>query len=501
MSRAPGATAATDDPRLGAFRKLLTVGIFCHAYMWLATQMTEPFGAWQYPARWAWTPGVFFPVPLHFAIDWVGFLLAALYMGFGRRRRLGAGVLLGFALLHFMGLPERVPNHFLVIVVAVALLALSPRGAGAARELPLALLRLLCVLTYGFALLHKLNFDYFDLERSPVWVVDTLLRSLGLHDRLFHDPGFFRIGLWVSLLTELSLPWLLLWRRTRIFAILLGLVFHGVIAAADAPDYTGVILAFYVVFLDPDEFAAIAPRFTSPRVLSLVAYAGLSALGVAYSYIRSSEALAGAESLLSRRVQQLGLWLLLMAVLHAMACLLPFLLRGHDRWAAVAPPTAWSTGQRVGYGALLVAYSLNCLSPYLGLKMYFSQAMFSALAIDATNHYLLPPVKVLDNRGRFVELQWLSFSAAKAERQRPASVALSELLELQGAWIERNYLRSVLRHSCQNGVSPIGIQYREAGREILLGDACETDLPSYPLNLYPYAPRTPPAGFLADSTP
>ena len=65
------------DPRLGGFARLLAIGILAHSYLWPSGQMTHPEGVLGYPERWAWTPGLFLPVPLHLALNWGVFGLTA----------------------------------------------------------------------------------------------------------------------------------------------------------------------------------------------------------------------------------------------------------------------------------------------------------------------------------------------------------------------------------------------------------------------------------------
>ena len=129
--------------------------------------------------------------------------------------------------------------------------------------LPLA--RWCLVLFYSFAAFSKLNSAFFDTAVScSTYYFDETVRSLGFNTPLTVGAGgLARLLPFATVGTELSIPILILNRRTRVIGSVLGLVFHSLIALDRLHlfvDFSSVLTALFVLFL-PTQFAMSTLRF------------------------------------------------------------------------------------------------------------------------------------------------------------------------------------------------------------------------------------------------
>jgi hypothetical protein len=177
-------------------------------------------------------------------------------------------------------------SHWVVVaLVDVAiLLAIAVRGLDIGRVerafLPAA--RLVLLGFYSFAAFAKLNHAFFTPRVScGNYFFDELTGSLGIG---LHSAT---AGWWSHLVPagtaaiELAVPVLLLFRRTRVAGVVLGLVFHGLIALDQThllSDFSSVLNALFTLFL-PASFAASV--LVTHRSLSSSARDALRAVVVA----------------------------------------------------------------------------------------------------------------------------------------------------------------------------------------------------------------------------
>jgi hypothetical protein len=95
---------------------------------------------------------------------------------------------------------------------------------------------------------------------NPLWRDGTAVHYV-LNSNVFHrfpnalPDGFLwfaMVGTYLTLLWELGFPFLVLWRPTRYFVLVLGVVMHlGILAAMEIGPFHFVMLAAYPAFLDP----------------------------------------------------------------------------------------------------------------------------------------------------------------------------------------------------------------------------------------------------------
>jgi hypothetical protein len=285
-------------------------------------------------------------------------------------------------------------NHWFVVsfvdlaVLLSALATLRDRNINRDKlaEVFLPLARWCLVLFYSFAAFAKLNTAFFDTAVScSTYYFDETAGSWGFDTPLTVGAGgLARLIPFVAAATELSIPILLLNRRTRILGVALGLVFHSLIALDRLHlfvDFSAVLAAMFVLFL-PGRFAASSLSFlkgSGARLLSVwtvVACLILSALWIGRGRVAEFVFFEG----------RLLIWYIFDAtVLLGLAIWLirhrgqslerPFTVRGSGPiWLAVIP----------------VLLALNGLLPYFELRTAYAFTMYSNVRmVDGKSNHLI----------------------------------------------------------------------------------------------------------------
>ena len=133
--------------------------------------------------------------------------------------------------------------------------SLPPAGVAIA---PLRLIQFQVMLIYTVSGLWKLL--------NPVWRDGSALHYI-LNSNVFHRfpqglpvalEGFAFVATYMTLLWEIAFPFLVLFRRTRVGALLLGVVIHlGIEATLEIGLFSYVMVTGYMAFIDPFRFAAV----------------------------------------------------------------------------------------------------------------------------------------------------------------------------------------------------------------------------------------------------
>jgi hypothetical protein len=283
-------------------------------------------------------------------------------------------------------------SHWVVaafVDVAIVLAVVTARGFDSGRVerafLPAA--RWVLLGFYAFAAVAKLNSAFFTPRVScGNFFFDELSGSLGL------DVHSATAGWWAHLVPigtaaiELSVPVLLLFRRTRIAGVVVGLVFHSLIALDQThlfSDFSSVLNALFTLFL-PASFAAYvlhAWRSLSSNVRDF-ARAGV----VVGAAVLLGMQWYGKGSAIERLFMDGRAWAWIVLDGLLLFLVARYLLSERREPAAVdLRPRGW----------LLVVPALvllNGLSPYLELRTAYAFNMYSNLetADGETNHYLVP---------------------------------------------------------------------------------------------------------------
>lgn len=268
-------------------------------------------------------------------------------------------------------------NHWVLAALVSAAIIVS--GAKALRLAPAA--RLILVVFYGFAAFAKLNSAFLEPATScAVFYADQFLESWGIA-RVDDQSPFSVVAIWTTLIVELSVPLLLLWRRARWFGVLLGTSFHTLISfdlGQHFYDFTSVLLPLFFLFLPDMSVERIAAAFgrISP-IDRRISASVLAWVGVGLVVLASLPVTAMSEALLSRLpfivwvpMSLCWLWLLL---------------------SARAQPTALSWRPGVAAGVIVGVAILNGLTPYTEVKTAYGFNMYSNLltARGDSNHLLV----------------------------------------------------------------------------------------------------------------
>lgn len=384
--------------------------------------------------------------------DWdapsVGLLLSALAAWLLLRpssRRLLVAVLVVHAVSALADLPF-VVNHWLLllmieataavaVVVGLALRRPWARDPAAVFERLAPAVRLQLVLVYLAAALSKLNSDFVDPDLScGVAMVDRLLTPGPLDLRMSWLDG---PAIWGTIALELLLPVLLLWRRTRVPALFVGLGFHAAMAAAGHVPFSGFALVFLALFAPDDVLGrargVLDARPALQRLLDRVRDQARRPVAVL---------VAGAAVLLVAGAQRVDVLdaavthaalLVLLAVTVALATALLACLR-------VGGPVTYAPHSLRPAGVLWLApllVVLNAASPYLGSRTQTTFTMYSNLQTEgaAWNHLLVPQaVQVLPSQDHVVRL----VSSSDRRMQQAADTGRLWVFDGLRAWASRN---------------------------------------------------------------
>jgi hypothetical protein len=239
---------------------------------------------------------------------------------------------------------------------------------------------------YAFAGFAKLNSAFFDTTVSCGNVYfDETARTLG-----FATPLAVGHGGWASLvpvgtaLVELSIPVLLCIRRTRTIGVVVGLLFHSVIAIDQEhlfSDFSSLLSALFVLFLPAAFATAVLDKARGRARLAIGAWWALAAIVVAAQWLDDGGDLADTLFIDGRMwlwylfdgalLATVGWWLLRARTAPLEA---PLRLDRRSRWLAIVP----------------VVVILNGFTPYLELKTAFSYNMYSNLTVgDGSSNHLV----------------------------------------------------------------------------------------------------------------
>lgn len=264
--------------------------------------------------------------------------------------------------------------------------------------------RIELLLLYFFVVLHKLNWGFFSTDYSCAGV---LYKAQNVDALLPTTSTFLVFNIYLTIIIELLIPAMLFFRKTRNMGLLIGLVFHCVIAFNSFNgfyDFSGMIFAAYFLF---------------------TGYAFSNTVYSAYKNILKK------RHQLKERFSQLNLRsfaLLVVFVVVGLALLLVISKKFNDYFRVIwgvysflfiilflrslsqksqLHPSAGFRLPTVGFALFPVLVFLNGICPYLGLKTESSFAMFSNLRTEngLTNHFFIPTsAQVFDYQKDMIEI-------------------------------------------------------------------------------------------------
>lgn len=327
--------------------------------------------------------------------------------------------LLGVQLLLVAKQMPGATNHWLftafvnltILFALVRLLALHRgRVSGSALFRSFApAVRIELLILYFFAVFHKLNTAFLNPEVSCA--VNHYRSVVSRFSFLPIAPWAQYAAIYGTFVVEAGIPILLVFRRTRILGVALGMLFHFTLAINPNHrfyNFSAMVLAVYFLFI-PYDFVGGARRVLADTSVGRWFASHADPAGVRGALRAVGIGLAGAlivgylvgfdlgdYSSLSERVGGVfrSVW-----VLYGVATIVIFLLvaRAHDVVGAVRGLDSLRIGKPVMalFPALVL---LNGLSPYIGLKTESSFSMFSNLTTEDrySNHLFMPTIMRLN---------------------------------------------------------------------------------------------------------
>ena len=316
--------------------------------------------------------------------------------------------------VHVMRLgPGNVSNHWIftffvnvTILLTVATLLVRGRGRGVGRGdfflhfAPTA--RVLLLVLYTFAVVHKLNAD---------WFTPALSCATDHYASIAARLPFLPRGSWVdagviygTLLVEAAIPFLLVATRTRLFGVLLAVVFHfGLVLNPSHVffDFSSMLFALYFLFLPYDYWNALRVqplRMKAGQWVRSRLDGGALRRGARWVAYGMAVLLIGAYLFRLAPETRAQVWAMresvrALFVVYGMALIATFLVVARARDVVGGSRALVSFRPLTVWGVVMPAVVFfNGMNPYLGLKTESSFAMFSNLRTEGgvTNHLFIP---------------------------------------------------------------------------------------------------------------
>lgn len=324
-------------------------------------------------------------------------LLLTLVALIGRSPRVAAGAFVFDAAKLLLLMPD-MANHLTALFFVDVLLVwylLRPRKPDAA--VLMQPIRVMAVLLYAVAAVHKMNSSFLDSVTScATYIADSTLSWFWLPNL---GGGLGAVAAWSALAIEAVLPVLLVFRRTRRAAIFVGLAFHGALAFAPiigVASFSVFMVATYVAFFDDAMVERVTQwrRAIPQRVLDAPLHQQVLVATIVAAAVTVVNRLAPDGSFLLARVGGIAVCL---AVL--------LLLVGRSPMPAAAE-TAPAVRTLQPYSVVVAAFILlAAAAPYVGGRTQLAFSMFSNLRTETSaNHLFLPQLDVFDIQGDLVTI-------------------------------------------------------------------------------------------------
>jgi hypothetical protein len=255
------------------------------------------------------------------------------------------------------------------------------------------------IIMYLFTVLHKLNWDFLNPAVSC---------AVSMHKELAASVPIIPSSEWTqwptiigTLLIELAIPIGLWWRRTRVPAVILGLLFHWFLALhphGGIYSFSHLLYALYAVFLFSSQEDPFRTWQKIPKLGVLAAkLAGVFIFGTAcFLQIRAYK--NGGNFL---TVNAIGFYTWILFATWQVATYAPTLVK--MGWQNFPSPTLRPISI---LWIFLVLVFLNGSCPYLSLKTTTAFSMFSNIRTEGTgnNHLFMPRLKLVQYQDELVEI-------------------------------------------------------------------------------------------------
>lgn len=254
---------------------------------------------------------------------------------------------------------------------------------------------------YFYAVLHKLNWDYFNVNIS----CSTFLLS-GYEKRLpfIPDTAFVRwSSVWGTIIIEAAIPLLLYFRKTRLAGIVLGCGFHYFLALhphRGLYSFSAMLFAIYCLFLP--ENSTIVIQTLADTILSKRQDAILRLCRLCFSIVVVMLVVMTATDYIGNIVHNIiltGFFIWLLWGVLLMIILSYIILRSAS---SVKEFESYFKMQNALLWLIPLIVLFNGMTPYLGIKTQTNFSMFSNLRTEGgiTNHMFIPSSLQIGGRER-----------------------------------------------------------------------------------------------------
>ncbi len=251
-------------------------------------------------------------------------------------------------------------------------------------------LRVMAVVVYFWATFHKLNWDYLDPTYSAAVVhYEHLVRLIARFGLQLPTLEWAKYGaIYGTLVIESAIPILLVFARTRIAGLWVGLLFHLMLAIENYHDFSAVAYAMLFLFT-PANFLDLMAEWWQKSLLGRIS--ARVAKAAILRPIPIQVWLAVLASIAFGTFNHYHVFRVL-AVVFDCGCIVAFAGAIHGRTSAVAERTNALKLVHPAFVIFPLLALFNGACPYLGLKTRSCFAMFSNLRTEGgrTNHLLVP---------------------------------------------------------------------------------------------------------------
>ncbi|MEM8639491.1 MAG: hypothetical protein AAGG51_11860 [Cyanobacteria bacterium P01_G01_bin.54] len=339
----------------------------------------------------------------------------------------------------------RLSNHFILVGFCLALLCIGKLWVPEPQLSDFLVLgvRGLLAMMYFFAFLHKCNWEYVSPERScAAQLVEFQCRDRGITNQQFIQISK-RIAIYGTLFVEALLAVLLVvsYGTLLIVTITLGICFHFVLALAGILNFSSVMYAG-LIFLIPYSEIVRASNLIKENSIVVTCIMCICILlvwavtprhaGVQCPYILRWPAW----------IIQVGFGVFTALVLTGLLFLL-------QQKPLLFNPALNTIGSQYFLIIQLfwLLFLINGLSPYLGIKVEFSFAMFSNLRHEPWNHIFIPKSWRLLDLADYVSLSTIEGIPAQQEvvKSPIAKLVRNVICNSEEYMISRRFLYEGLR--------------------------------------------------------
>lgn len=406
------------------------------------------------------------------------------------RARLQSFILLLMAQVaaFFVRLPN-VTNHPTLAAIAALTMLVGFAGVAASGKngwpaidgwirLVVPALRWQVLMLYFWVVFHKLNRDFFDpewsaavehLENLSATLVKLGLPAIPMTSLTEHG------AIWGTLIIEAAIPVFLLFAKTRILGIGVGLVFHFILGVEDFYDFTSLMYAGLFLFVPIVAVTTLDETLNRMRrwfqFMWRIAPPGIWFAGAMVA-VASNLVAVGSRVEHSFRVFKIVWFLWSIGLFAVFAPLVWRQILSGARWdfgSTLRPSSRW-------FWIFPALVFINGACPYLGLKTRSVFAMFSNLRTEdgTTNHLIVPAwTQVFDFQRDMVRI---------VESSNPHLQGMAE----SGSAMPFFNLRTMVSRSAAAGHEGTVIRYQRGGALIMVDNAELDPELSQP---YPYLMR------------